>query len=354
MDYRPASLGPHPVGVRSETILDATRQRKLDCTIYYAADPSHTADYRDPKNHDRYCVLPAMAVESRQAALRDAAPANVSSPLIVFSHGFASDRRQSSFLCIHLASHGYRVLCPSHPGNTIEDAARLFLPTATNNDQRPAATLAEIMAERPLDLRFVLDALGDRERHETKVGALGHSFGGWTCFAAAQLDSRIRSIVALAPAGGRNQRRSNPMADALGLPPANQAPTLILAAAQDTVLPLNGVRELYRRCSQPKTLAILDNADHMHFCDRAAQLHEFVRNSEAMQNFLRIKSVVPPFSDLCTEEAAHTVCKALALSHFDATLRNHEKAKGWLRRRGQRWLKEAGIGLALEQQDPAE
>ncbi|TMD12116.1 MAG: hypothetical protein E6J00_12855 [Chloroflexi bacterium] len=35
-------------------------------------------------------------------------------PLIVFSHSSAGNRRSASFLCTHLASHGYAVawLCP--------------------------------------------------------------------------------------------------------------------------------------------------------------------------------------------------------------------------------------------------
>ena len=42
-------------------------------------------------------------------------------PIALFSHTSAGHRRQSSFLCRHLASHGYVVAAVDHTGNTARD-----------------------------------------------------------------------------------------------------------------------------------------------------------------------------------------------------------------------------------------
>src|SRR5690606_5953273 len=70
-------------------------------------------------------------------------------PLVLFSHGLCGTPRQSRFLTPLLASWGFVVVAPPHPGNTIFD-----FPSCNTQ----AAIVASI-AERPQDMIFVLDQI---------------------------------------------------------------------------------------------------------------------------------------------------------------------------------------------------
>src|SRR5262245_37468056 len=120
MSYEPFSRGPHPAGVRTAELIDAVRDRPLDVEIWYPAADRHRGQDVDPERCDRYELLAGLPLVTQQAA-RDAAPAAGRFPLVVFSHGYGGHRRQSTFLCTHLASHGYVVVAPDHTGNTLRD-----------------------------------------------------------------------------------------------------------------------------------------------------------------------------------------------------------------------------------------
>lgn len=116
-------------------------------------------------------------------ALADATVADGRWPLLVFSHGHQGYAEASSFLMEHLASHGFVVVAPDHTGNTALDGS--------DRD-------TEIYWQRPGDLSAVLDhALDLPAEHPVGghvgdfVGAMGHSFGGYTVFAwgGARFDS---------------------------------------------------------------------------------------------------------------------------------------------------------------------
>lgn len=122
-------------------------------------------------------------------ACRDVAPAAPPAggfPLIAFSHGNAGIRYQSIFLTEALAQHGYVVVAPDHPGNTLLDF-----------DEAAIGTVAE---RRPADVRSAVDrliALSTPPLSEggspslaglvqtDRYGMAGHSFGGWTTLAVA-------------------------------------------------------------------------------------------------------------------------------------------------------------------------
>jgi predicted dienelactone hydrolase len=76
--------------------------------------------------------------------LAGATPAPGSWPVIVFSHGFGGIRFQSYFLTERLATHGFIVIAPDHPGNTLVDFAQL------GDD----AAQAQSAIDRPLDILF--------------------------------------------------------------------------------------------------------------------------------------------------------------------------------------------------------
>lgn len=123
--YDPFARGTHPVGVRSETWTDTGRGRTFGVEIWYPAVAGHAGDDLDPATQDAYPAIwiagdmdPANPPLIPQAAVRDAAPAALPGQLVLFSHGYAGHRREGTYLCTHLASHGYVVVSADHPGST--------------------------------------------------------------------------------------------------------------------------------------------------------------------------------------------------------------------------------------------
>ncbi len=74
--------------------------------------------------------------------------------------------------------------------------------------EQKAVRVEAWIVNRVPDIRFLIDWLLDGAGWDSeakpdpaKVGIVGHSFGGWTALAEPSDDPRIRSVVALAPAG---------------------------------------------------------------------------------------------------------------------------------------------------------
>src|SRR5262249_6011106 len=145
-----------------------------------------------------------------QEAVRDATPRPGVRPLVVFSHGYGGHRRQSTFLCTHVASHGYLVAACDHTGNTVFDVAQQAITARSGRAlQGFGDTLRTFAAARPADVGALLDRLldglaGDLGRlvDRDRIGMSGHSFGGWTTLVVTAQDRRIRAALPLAPAGG--------------------------------------------------------------------------------------------------------------------------------------------------------
>lgn len=107
-------------------------------------------------------------------------------PVLVFSHGLAS--RPADFIewGEHMASHGYVVAMPQHPGSDT---------TQTRRFQRGLSSelfLVSDFVDRPKDVSDVIDELERRNEAEfegrlalNRVGVGGHSFGGYTALAVA-------------------------------------------------------------------------------------------------------------------------------------------------------------------------
>lgn len=144
-----AQPGPFPVETQFLSIADSDRNRVLPTDIY--------------------------------------APTGVeTAPLVVVSHGLAGDRRGFISLYEHLASHGYIVAALDHPGSNTDQLLSLLRGT-----EREIAKPTEF-TERPADVSHVIDELlrTDSRIDPNKIGAIGHSFGGYTALAlaGAQLD----------------------------------------------------------------------------------------------------------------------------------------------------------------------
>ncbi|HEY2206410.1 MAG TPA: alpha/beta fold hydrolase [Pseudonocardia sp.] len=104
----------------------------------------------------------------------DAPVAGGDRPLVVVSHGSGGSPLLHRTLAAHLARHGYVVALPEHPGN--------------NRDDNSLAGTARLLAERPRQLRLVVDRLltdRDLAPEPGRVALVGHSLGGYTALAAA-------------------------------------------------------------------------------------------------------------------------------------------------------------------------
>ncbi len=350
--HNPFVRGPHPVGVTSFDLVDPERGgRKIAMELWYPATSAHTGQDLASESQDRYMLFGGLKVP--QAAVRDAAPlVGVERPVLLFSHGFAGHRRQSTFLCTHLASHGYVVAAPDHAGNTMQDMMMLALslgPAQMPKD--PEALLGTYVFDRPRDMSLCIDALSGAEvtarvgalRLERGVGVVGHSFGGWTALVLAARDPRVRSVMPLAPAGGPGPLWALALERELTFTFSPGVETLYLAASRDSLLPLAGVEQLFRRTPDPVRMFVLERADHMHFCDRVERSHEFFRTMPQLGPFAAIAARLPPMSELVPGPVAYTFVNALALMHFDASLREEPGARAFFQADPVHALSERGV-----------
>jgi dienelactone hydrolase len=334
VEYDPFVRGPFPVGVRSGEVIDARRDaRRLPFELWHPAEARYGGLDLRPITQDTFAVLPN-TVALRQAAVRDASVGTGRHPLVVFSHTSLGHRRQSSFLCTHLASHGYVVAAADHTGNTFGDLADRAATGRSFTDRERDAYIVRIIADRVPDLQFIVDevlagAAGDVSScvDDERLGLVGWSFGGWAVLSAPEVDGRWSVVVALAPAGS-----SNPLP---GIIPATltfawarEVPTLLLAAERDRATPLPGMYELFERTPSAKQLFILRHADHDHFGDHIE-------------------------IELCPRHHAHLFTRGLALAHLDAVLKQERAARAMLAGDPAAELRRRGVD-AVEYRSPGD
>lgn len=333
--YTPFDRGQYPVGVASATV-EVNGARSVKVELWYPARG------RDGTEWDHYAVIPGMP-GGRQRASRGALWAKGRFPALVFSHGFGSHRRQSSFLCSHLASRGYVVASPDHKGNTTVDVVNFAIGRVRLSRQEKGQYARDVLVDRPADVRATLDWLEsaytsavDTER----AGVFGHSFGGWTALKAVAEDARFCATVPMAPAGGRNGISDTRLYESLSFD--FDAPVLLLALEEDSVLPLEGMQDLFNSIRGPKQLVVLNAADHFHFCDGAQQIHQLFRTLPAMPG-VPLAKPMPPWRRLCPAEHGVDVAK-LATAHFDAHLKHDDGAADYLAENLLQSISERGIG----------
>lgn len=336
----PFLRGPHPVGVVSRELADPGRNgRRIAVEVWYPAEGVHSGQDLARATQDEYPLFGGFSVA--QEAVRDARPrAGAPRCCALFSHGFAGHRRQSTFFCTHLASHGYVVVAPDHAGNTMLDIMNLAL--SLGPSQMPAASeslLGGYVFDRPRDLGLCLDSVASGE-FEAAAGAVdlsvgvavtGHSFGGWTSLVMAARDPRVRAVLPMAPAGGPGPLWALALERELTMEFAPGVETLYLVAQRDTLLPLAGIEQMYLRTPDPARILVLENADHMHFCDRVERSHEFFRNMPQAGPFAAIAKRTPPMAELVPGRQGHLFANGLGLAFLDAVLKRDEAARAFLR-----------------------
>jgi predicted dienelactone hydrolase len=252
--HDPAQPGPWLAGVRTVTLTDPARNRMLSVDVWYPVDPAN------PDGEDNTYSLLGGLIALDSPARRDATPAAGGPwPVVMFSHGYGGVRFQSFFLTEQLASHGFVVVSPDHPGNTLLDFAQLGDDEAT----------AQSAIDRPLDVilaaeRAIAGTLGvavtvDPER----IAVSGHSFGGWTALEVARRDERFRVVIPLAP-GFRAGATPDFVADLA-------RPIAVFGGTFDETCPFESDQHLpYDLAQPPKALIGITAAGHLDFSDLCA------------------------------------------------------------------------------------
>lgn len=111
--------------------------------------------------------------------------------LIVISHGLGSDRTSFNYLAKFLASYGFAVAVPEHPGSNAEQIKNLLEGFA--NDVTPPTEFLN----RPLDISHLLDYLEANYQQQinvNSVGIIGQSFGAYTALALAGAELNFQTL----------------------------------------------------------------------------------------------------------------------------------------------------------------
>jgi predicted dienelactone hydrolase len=247
----PELAGPYPVGVTEltfeRTSSTTDEPRLLKTLIWYpAADSAETAP-EDP-------LLKGIV----DADLTDD---NLPLPVIMFSHGSGGTPSQSTYYTSHLASHGFVVVAPPHPGNTLEDCfpctdAEGIVDSYLNRPHDVTFALESMLALNEDSNSIFHDALdGDR------VGISGHSFGALDTLRMAAGDSRFLAALAMAPPAAQRI----PLIDS-----QIEIPTMIMGGSLDTATPLEAQEEYFDSLGEeglPHFLLIFLRGGHFAYSD---------------------------------------------------------------------------------------
>ena len=239
--------GPFAVGVTTFTLVDESRP--TDANGSYAG-----ADSRTLVTEVWYPAEgPAAAGEARDAPLnKTSAPY----PLIVFSHGYTSIRRQSTTYTSHLASHGYVVVSADYP--------------LTNMSAPGGPRLSDVL-NQPADVSFLIDsflAFSHQAGHQVEgaideeaIGLTGHSLGGMTTVLATFGSRRDPRVKAALPMAAPTCLVGAATYDT----PA--VPMLMMGGTADAVVSWPSVRAAYDSAPPPKYLLALLGGNHLRFAD---------------------------------------------------------------------------------------
>lgn len=309
-DYDPFAVGRFPVDVLTQQVPDRARDRLFPCEVWY----------------------PHQVEADAPTARR---------PLVVYSHQAGGNRRSATFLCAHLASHGYVVAAMDH-SEVVQPS-----PSVEGESETSRATrIQRIIADRVPDVLVLLDHLlaGADDLHfdAQRIGLVGHSFGGWTALATPDVDQRVCAVVAMAP-GGTSHPKPGILPLRLAFDWGRDVPTLYLAAELDAPIAVEGIQEMFGRTPATKRMFVLKRADHQHFVDDVVGEHELMRSMSHTGDAAWLPAAMLPITQLCSAAAAHTFTRGLALAHLDAHLRHDDAARRFLAGDVQRELTSRGV-----------
>lgn len=166
--------GPYEVVQFDETLVDSSRP-----------SPAHGSFEGSP---ERELVATVWHPASREGG---------AFPLIVYSHGFSSNRRGGAYLGEHLASHGYVVVAANFPLTNTYAPDRPYVRDIVNQPG-DVSFLIDTLLARSVDADDVLWRMVDEQR----IGVTGISLGGLTstlvAFHPELGDERVGAALSIA------------------------------------------------------------------------------------------------------------------------------------------------------------
>ena len=220
-------------------------------------------------------------------------------PLVVYSHGFMSNRHGGAYLAEHLASYGYVVISVDYP------LTHFMAPGGPNPDD---------VTNQPADVSFLIDrvlALKPDERpyageiDRQRIGLFGLSLGGLTTtlatFDPKMRDARVAAAISIAGPSVFFGPRFFDHAD---------VPFLMIAGTSDAMIDYEAnarpIPDLIRRGG----LVTIDGATHAGFSGMASGLMRVLGNPDsigctALMTNLDIETGENPFEDLGDEASGY-------------------------------------------------
>lgn len=321
----PWAAGPYPVGHRRVALPGL---RPLVVELWYPAQgggagaPMPEAYSEDDVQQGVYEELlrsaPAGCPSTEAASALDAAVEPGAWPAVVFSHCSGCARFSSATVMERLASHGFVIAAPDHPGDRLWDrldgsAAPLDSATLELRAQDQAAVLDALLS--PPDARW---AELTEQVDAGRIGAMGHSFGSVTTGLLAQRDDRVRAALGVAAPMENPLLRGVSMAEL-------DLPLLLVLAEEDNSIQEPGntlLRANAAAAAGPAWLAEVPDAGHWSFSDLAGLTEglmpgcgEGERQTAPGQSF----SYLPPAEGM-------GLLGALSVAFFNEQLRGREGA----------------------------
>ena len=208
-------------------------------------------------------------------------------PLVLFSHGFSGFRYQSSTLTSHMATWGFVVCAPDHPGRDLAsqlDATIGATPPTTD----PNADVQDLIALRNYLSANKVPAL--KGHVDVKhVIAWGHSAGGsaserLASWGTTQPVNWVKGFIGMA--GMSNLSWSSTVAPYNAMP---TEPGLVIAGDNDNVVPAAGLQTAFAALTGTKYFAEMANAGQQSM------------SSPWVQHATSLESTAPPWpSRICT------------------------------------------------------
>lgn len=224
--------------------------------IWYPSDVSGPADIYDlrawlPDDYNAAIAQDAPTTYTTTASRDVPASADGPFPVVLFSHGFAAYRLQSSFLTAHLATWGYVVVAPDHPERGLKQVLT-DLASVTPGDGRDVIALkagyeaALLASATPGDkLEGKLDA--------SKLALSGHSAGGAASIALAAdaaLTDKLKLVLAYTPAVNADTALISPE-------------LVAISGTRDTVTSASSIRGYINRAANPRRYIAIKDAGHL-------------------------------------------------------------------------------------------
>lgn len=252
----PAANGA-PVGERTVSANGQTVEIWYPATDATADQPTEWADFGPFVPASVTQVLGPIDLPTVQTgAVRDAPLRNAGQPysVVVFSHGFGGMRLQSLDYAVHLASRGYVVLAPDHPGRMMGDLLPcLFSPPLDGCDLTgmTGADPAIADVEDTVDWLFAGGTFLDGQVDLSHMAMTGHSAGGGTTASVLDQDSRFTAGIALAA----------------GAEPQAAVPLLLMGGSCDAFATDASMQAARDATDGHSTLVELQDAGHLAFSD---------------------------------------------------------------------------------------